>query len=142
MPKSKMVYLQQEISENIVTIVSQNNAVTFHGIKSTHVDRGVQNRFSTICRNLKSKNFTRKRIRRIPNERKSEDNLNALQIYWRFINDISGESLIFIDGTGINLLLNSHYEYALPINDRNIEFTYQSWLEYIMPRCHFDIWHI
>lgn len=112
LPKSKTNIIREEISQNIVSIISENNAISLHGIQSTLEERGIQRSTSSICRTLKEKNFTRKRLRKIPNERNSEANLNTRQNFCRMINDIPDESLIFIDETGINLHLNQHYGYA------------------------------
>ncbi|KII68416.1 hypothetical protein RF11_02117 [Thelohanellus kitauei] len=93
-PKSNMIYLRKEILENIVTIISETNAVTLHGIQSTLGERGVQHNSSGA-------------------------NLNARKNYCRVVNDITDKFVIFIDETSINLHLNSHYgqswpEYIMP----------------------------
>ncbi|KII70687.1 hypothetical protein RF11_10618 [Thelohanellus kitauei] len=85
-PKSDINYIREEISQNIVSIVSENNDSTLH------------------------KNFTRKRI--IPIERNSESNLNTRPTFCRVINDILCESLIFIDETDTNFHLNPYYGYG------------------------------
>ncbi|KII64686.1 hypothetical protein RF11_05475 [Thelohanellus kitauei] len=61
-PKSNINYIREEISQNIVNIVTENNATTLHGIQTNLCKRGIERSLSTICRTLKKKNFIRKRI--------------------------------------------------------------------------------
>ncbi|KII64544.1 hypothetical protein RF11_11500 [Thelohanellus kitauei] len=79
LPISNINHIREEISQNIVNIVIENNAITLHGIQTILGERGMERSLSTICRTLKTKYFTRKRIRKVPNERNSESNLTTRQ---------------------------------------------------------------
>ncbi|KII64293.1 hypothetical protein RF11_13016 [Thelohanellus kitauei] len=102
LPRSNINHIREEISQNIVNIVTENNAITLHGFQTNLGERGIERTLSTICRTLKTKNFIRKRILNVPNERNSESKLTTRQNICRMINDIPDESLIIIDKTGIN----------------------------------------
>ncbi|KII61165.1 hypothetical protein RF11_16448 [Thelohanellus kitauei] len=67
LPKSKINYIQREISQNVVNIVTENNAITLHGIQANLGKRRIESSLSTIYGTLKNKNFIIKRIRKVPN---------------------------------------------------------------------------
>ncbi|KAG0438894.1 hypothetical protein DMUE_2809 [Dictyocoela muelleri] len=75
-------------------------------------NRAINVSLSSLCRNIKSMNYTRKIISKIPSSRNSDENKTRRVIYANLINNISDNDLIFLDESGFNLHLTPNYGYS------------------------------
>ncbi|KII60342.1 hypothetical protein RF11_12124 [Thelohanellus kitauei] len=137
---SNIDYIREEISQNIVNIVSENNDTRFRGIQTNVGEPGIERNLSTISRKVKKKKSTRNRIRQIHNVRNFEFSLNTHQNFFQMINDEPDESLIFIDESFINLHQKFHYGYAPTGMTPTLNEPTKRSQNIFMLGCHFDFW--
>lgn len=67
---------------------------------------------STVCRIVKSMDYTRKALTLVPINRNSNQNKALRNEYARFISDIRDEQFVFIDESGFNLHLSRRFGYS------------------------------
>ena len=101
----------QERKNEIAVIVGDDCALTGVGIVE-RMPKSMQFSRSTMCRDLKSMNYTRKRLKQVVAERNSARVIGERYSYALRFTNIRDDEAVFIDETGFNLHVCSHYGYA------------------------------
>lgn len=101
-----------QLSNTVVELVQSNNATNLEGIKRSLEESGIHTSKPTICRILKGRKISRKRLQKIPAERNSPSTLGKRTTYCRMLAELDDSRLIFVDETGVNLHTNENYGYA------------------------------
>ncbi|KAG0437411.1 hypothetical protein DMUE_3704 [Dictyocoela muelleri] len=76
-------------------------------------NRNIKKSVSTICRQIRKMNYTRKVLTKIPVSKNSVENKISRYEYCNFLNLIENEDLFFLDESGFNLHLTPKYGYSL-----------------------------
>ncbi|KAG0435081.1 hypothetical protein DMUE_4896 [Dictyocoela muelleri] len=102
------------IRTNFINLeLSTNPCTTLRSLSlNLENNRDINNSLSTLHRGIKSMNYSRKIITKIPSSRNSDANKTQRVIYANLISNISDNDLIFLDESGFNLHLTLNYGYS------------------------------
>ena len=100
--KSNNIKSHSVLKEQLAIKLNQNPLYTLKNLSQSLEIDNILASPSLICKSLKSMDYTRKAVHRIPIDRNSASNKNVRIAYAREVSNITNENLLFLDESGFN----------------------------------------